>query len=170
MKAAMAFPFHDRTKHLYRDEHRDLFPETQILSDSGLVQISTEEQLTIDSYCALPDKQRRHILKYGGGTMSGNDKGQLVFSLSRTTRKKCLALLKKAVEDFKTGEPWILQPDIGKKYAYEYLDNNDNILQGEGYAKFSGFYGASGLIAKRALFKNYYKVGGSGETVCAIME
>jgi len=168
MKINMALPFHPKTKHHYPDYIRSLFPKTTIVEPNKKIEFENKK-LTYEEYSNLPDKKRKHIFKSASGisVADKDDGGRGVFSLSRTSKKKCYQLLKQASLDYYYGERSIIQPEMNKRYNYSSLQPDNSIKEESGYAKFSGFYGPNGLIAKRALFKNYYKVGGSKETVCA---
>jgi len=166
MKLSMALPFWSYTRNYYNDEIRQLFPLTRVIKDGGTIQFEGKN-IKYEDYLKLPDKKRNHIIKSSSGTSELDDGGKGVFSLKRTTRKKCAAMFKKIILEYHYGERWIIQEEHNQKYSYSYLNENEQIKNKDGYARFSGFYGPDGIITRRVLFKNYYKVGGSASTVCA---
>ena len=169
MKLNMALPFYKRTKQYYPNYIHLLFPETIVIEPNKKIRFENKK-ITYEEYSDLPDRKRKHILKSASGISIPDIEfgGRGVFSLSRTSRKKCLQLFKQALTNYKEGERWVIQPEMNKRYEYKTLKHR-KIIQESGYAKFSGFYGPNGLIARRAFFKNYYKVGGSKETTCAVI-
>ena len=161
----MALPFEKITREYYPDSVRKLFHNTYIIKPDGFIEVDGKK-LNYKEYSKIPDKKRQHIIKLADGRGKNIDGGKSVFSLSRVRKNKCRDLLHTALKDYENNRPWIIQDEIRQNCDYEQL-KDDEIKKENGYAKFSGYYGPSGLISIQAQYKNFYKVSGSNTTACA---
>jgi hypothetical protein len=162
-KAALVLPFWSKTRKYFSDEIRNIINYSVPLLPEGL---ELESGLvSIDEFCNLSRKKRGYYLKYAGSNVSMNWGSREVNRLSILNSDKCRALLKKCIENYNSGEIWLLQKEDTHDDVISYSDRNSNEFQKKFRLKLSSFYGPDNCIGMLAMHRNFYKVHGQNDTV-----
>ena len=162
-KAALVLPFWSKTRNFFSDEIRNIINysvpllPTGLELDSGLV--------SIDEFCNLPRKKRGYYLKYAGSNVSMNWGSREVNRLNILSSDNCRTLLNRCLENFNTGEIWLLQKEDTQDDTISYFDRNSDDVQKQLRLKLSSFYGPGGCVGILAMHRNFYKVHGQNDTV-----
>jgi len=165
-KISLIFPFWEKTRNLYPDHVRDLFPFTSLIEDTLLLEDGT--RLTPEQFSQRKPHERDYYLKYGGTDGTINWGSKAVYHLGKTDWKKCEALLIKAKADYHAGKYWILQKAHHRKEKVTTLKEEALTTQ-ESYGKWSGFYGPDGFLGGYVMTRGFYKVHGQDDTVCRLL-
>ena len=166
-KLPLILPFWDKTRSLFSDEIRDLFPYTSLITPDG-VTLEEGQHVSLDDFFALPRDSRQYFIKYAGSDIAWNWGSKGVYfggSVTQVMAQRLIVLIK---EGFSKQHYWILQKKYAIKEDIGYLDRTGEIKEAEATAKYSGFYGPSGLIAMVNMHRPFYKVHGSDETIVSI--
>jgi len=167
-KISLIFPFHKLTRNFYSDEIRELFPFSSLITPEKIY-LEDDMELTPDEFASLPQSKRKYFLKYAGSDLGINWGSKGVFYLGGLSRIKCREILNKILQGFNQKKYWMIQKAyFTKDNNMEYIDINTNIIKDKAYAKFSGFYGPSGLMGILVMHRTFPKVHGSPETILSI--
>lgn len=165
-KISLMFPFWNKTKHLYTDEIRQIFPFTSQVTEN--LTLENGNQLSIENFSKLEPHRRGYYLKYAGANGVINWGSKAVYHLGKTDWKKCKVLLQNASDGYKNKHYWILQKDHHRKEEVEAVV--DNVLESKDeYGKWSGFYGPKGFMGGYVMYRGFYKVHGQDDTVCKLL-
>jgi hypothetical protein len=164
-KLIYSLPFLKQTSHLFSDDIRDALVYTTVVFPTGFWDINGEF-VSIDEFLKRPPKLRKYYLKYGGCDTSLNWGSRAVFRLDTKMASK---QLQQATEDFKRSRPWIIQPALGEKEDIEYCSREEKSNEFKRFpAKYSTFYGPSGLYAVRSHHRQSTKVHGQPDAVVGL--
>lgn len=165
-KVIYLLPFYRRTRHIFLDEERAIFPYTALIEDDGFYSIS-DQFVPLSSWKNWARKNStRWYLKYGGPSLEKNWGGRAVFRLGGNDTNR---LLQRAVEGTRRGEIWILQEDseLLKRHASDFHFISQGIALPE-HMKISGFYASGRLIGVKIMLREHFKVHGQADTVISI--
>ncbi len=165
-KIPLIFPFWDKTRDLYPDTVREIFPFTSLIEDTLLLE--NGQRLTPEAFSQRKPSDRDYYLKYGGTDGTVNWGSKAVYHLGKTDWKKCQALLSQAKEGYQTGRYWILQRAHHRKEQVTTAKDH-TLATEESYGKWSGFYGPSGFLGGYVMNRSFYKVHGQDDTVCRLL-
>lgn len=163
-KATLVLPFWKKTRDFFSDEIRKIFIYSTPIS-SKMITLEDGREISINDFSNLTQANRRYYVKYAGTDVSENWGSKAVFRLSNESQQKCLERLKNCVSDYSKGKIWILQKEVSEKHNVCYLERcgeekNENLN-----AKYSFFYGSSGLIGGVSSYRKHYKVHGQPDSV-----
>lgn len=164
-KMMLALPFLDETREAFDDNIRDILSHTYPVTADGF-RDADGQWVTIGEFLARSHSKRRYFLKYAGADTNRNWGSRSVY---RLTNNKADALLKHAIEDGTNGLPWIIQPEIAEKENITFFGReSDGIEQTRLTAKYSAFYGPSGLVGLRTMHRNHHNVHGQADTIIGL--
>lgn len=131
--------------------------------------------LTLNQIVAMPQRQRKFVLKYAGDDLSyGCFGGRAVYRLFRISANQVRHLFNMALEQTHRGHPWMLQEADMTYYESEYLDKTTNKLAFHNrlYARNMIFYnkdaqGDVQLIAGMINLRTMWKVSGADDAIIA---
>ena len=162
-KAALVLPFWSKTRKLFSDEIRKIINYSVPLLPEGIKLESGF--VSINDFCNLSRKERGYYLKYAGSNVSMNWGSKEVKRLSILSNDKCLALLKKCLSSYDSGEIWLLQKEDTHDDIISYIDRDSNEFQKKFRLKLSSYYGHYNCIGMLAMHRNFYKVHGQNDTI-----
>lgn len=166
-KLPMIFPFLEKTRGLYPDSVRDLFPYTTLVTPDG-IELEDGRRLTLDEFSRLPRKQRPYYFKYAGSSLALNWGSKGVYYAGMLSRPGMDALKAEILENFNRKNYWILQKKHAIKEDVRFFDRSDGLQKMEATVKFSGFYGPQGLMAVLVMHRPFNKVHGTNQTIVSI--
>jgi len=142
-KIAMLFPFWKKTKHLYSEKIRNMFPFTSLVSN--YLELENGEHMSIEMFSNLEPHKRDYYLKYAGADGKINWGSKAVYNLRKTSKRICEELLHIASYGFHHNHYWILQKAWHRKEKITFIKNS-TLESKEIYSKYSGFYGPRGFM------------------------
>jgi hypothetical protein len=166
-KLPLILPFWDKTRGLFSDEIRDLFPYTSLITPDGMT-LEEGQHVSLDEFFALPRDQKQYILKYSGSDLAWNWGSKGVYFAATLAHSSVNHLKSVIREGFDKHHYWTLQKKHSVKEDISFIDRTGEIKKAQATAKYSGFYGPSGLIAILNMHRPFYKVHGTDETVVSI--
>jgi len=167
-KLPMCMPFDAKTRSWFRDCHRDLFPFTSRVEQSGL-RVNADEVIPFNQYADLPSARRHHYLKYAGLDTTRNFGSISVHALSEMEKPQLQSLFAEVTMDIDRGEPWILQTSV-MEHAFVEFVNPDGLRQTELMStRLSSFHGPSGQLAELMLAAPHNTVHGMSQTVVSLV-
>jgi len=166
-KLPIMLPFWQKTKHLYPDEVREIFPFTSLVEEEYLT-LEDGSKPTFDEFSKYSSTRRDYYLKYAGPNEQRNWGSKSVYSLSRCTKETCRELLQKASDDGKTRNFWIIQKG---EYMKEHVNRQQDESSGglDLHSRYSGFYGPDGFMSGIVFNRNFYKVHGQADTIIRLL-
>ena len=167
-KILMALPFWSKTRDAFDDEVRDLFPHTSIIEAGGVV-LADGERVTLEAFCAIPQRKREYYIKYAGTDVSINWGSKGVYLASTLSGPKCRALVEGVLADREHGRYWILQEAVRHPEPVVAFGRDGELLETDAYSKLSGFYGPDGLLAIWVMSLRSHKVHGSEDTILSLV-
>ena len=167
-KILMAWPFWHKTRDAFDDEVRNLFPHTSVIEPDGVV-LANGEQVTIDEFCAIPKRQRKYYLKYGGADLAINWGSRGVHHAKMLSKPKCREMMDRILADRQRRRYWILQESVRHAESVVAFGRDQETIESVAYAKFSGFYGPSGLMAIMVMHLRSHKVHGTADTILSLV-
>lgn len=159
-KVIYLLPFYRKTRDLFSDDIRQLFPFTTIIEDGGFIDID-DRFVSIEEFVKRPSREKLYYLKYGGPDTNRNWGSRSVYRLDKTDSRK---LLSKANELSQKGEIWLLQKDVSKLKSFKLTDDLESILKEKMTIKISGFYGMSEMFGVKVMARHFFKVHGQKDT------
>ncbi|PTN39058.1 hypothetical protein [Desulfonatronum sp. SC1] len=166
-KVPLVLPFWEKTRAQYPDAVRDIFPYTTLVTPDRF-QLEDGSRVTLEEFFRLPRGERQYFLKYAGSDISRNWGSKAVYSAAALTRGMIDQLQAEILDGFARNQYWILQKGYSRKETVTYLERDGEAREVEATAKFSGFYGPSGLIAILNMHRPFYKVHGSERTIVSL--
>lgn len=167
-KLIMALPFWRQTRDAYTDAVRSVFPYTTVIEPSG-IELEDGSRIAIDEFCERPGKQRDYYIKYAGTDIAINWGSKAVFLASSGSRVQCHQLMEQVEKDWRQGRYWVLQTAQRKSDRVPVVNRQGKTYELEGYAKYSAFYGPTGLLGILVMHKNFQKVHGSEGTAMSVV-
>jgi hypothetical protein len=167
-KIILAWPFWKLTRDAYPDAVREILPYTTVISPEGM-ELEDGSWVGIDDFCERPPKLRNYYVKYAGTDISLNWGSKGVYLASSGSKAQCKELMKGILKDWTMDRRWVLQSAYRLREKVGVLDREEHEYFLDGYAKYSGFYGPSGLLGIIVMHKNFQKVHGSAETVMSLV-
>lgn len=162
-KAIYLLPFYRKTRDLFSDKVRSLFPFTSIIENNGFYD-KDGVFITIDKFVSRAPKDRKYYLKYGGPDTNRNWGSRSVYRLSGND---CGILLRNAMEKAKEGEIWLIQEDESKTTSAVSISNDlgNLIFSKRLNIKLSCFYGKDDLpMGIKVMGRHHFKVHGQKDT------
>jgi hypothetical protein len=164
-KMILCLPFLDGTKDEFSDEIREVLAYTYPISPRGFRDLDGQ-WVAIESFLNRPPKHRRYFLKYGGCDTTLNWGSRAVFRLDSN---EAPGLIEVALRDTEAGRPWVIQPDVSSKenvmfYSRQSSEPASKTLT----AKYSAFYGPSGLVGIRTHHRQSTKVHGQVDAIVGL--
>ena len=167
-KILMAWPFWHRTRDVFDDEVRDLFPHTNLIEPDG-VTLADGERVTLDQFCAIPARKRNYYIKYAGTDSSINWGSRGVYLASTYSKRKCREMMDRILADGERQRFWIIQEAIRHAEPVVALGRDGELIETDAYSKISGFYGPNGLMAIWVMHLRSHKVHGSADTILSLV-
>ncbi|RQD77923.1 hypothetical protein [Desulfonatronospira sp. MSAO_Bac3] len=166
-KIPLIFPFWEKTRDMYPDEIREIFPYTTLVDPENIV-LEDGERMDIHEFLQLPRKRRDYFLKYAGCDLDANWGSKGVYSMQAMTGNTAGRIKSLLTEGYKHNRYWILQKSYSVKEDIAYLDRSSGLQETTATAKYSGFYGPCGLMGILVMHRPFYKVHGAGDTIVSI--
>lgn len=164
-KMILCLPFFDETKNEFSDEIRDILAYTYPVSPSGF-RDSNGEWVTIEAFLKRKPHSRKYFLKYGGCDTTINWGSRSVYRLDSESAPEHF---EQAVRDYRNDRPWVIQPDLSNKEKITYFAREScEPKSGTLTAKYSTFYGPTGLLSVRTHHRQSTKVHGQADAVVGL--
>lgn len=164
-KMMLCLPFLVETRDLFDDAIRNILTYSYPVSAAGFRDVDGS-WVTIEEFLGRTPARRRYFLKYAGSDTNRNWGSRAVRRLNRNTAAE---ILRAAVAEAENGYPWIIQPEISEKELVDFFDRDSNTLMRERKtAKYSAFYGPSGLVGLRTMHRLHQNVHGQEDTVVGL--
>jgi hypothetical protein len=167
-KVIMAWPFWSVTRDAFTDAMRALLPYTSLIDHDGIV-TADGEALSFADYLELPPSRKNAFIKYAGTDVGINWGSRAVYRADTLSRGQRADLLDRIQNDHRVGRYWVLQEALQQKDTIAYWTRTGDIEQMEANAKWSAFYGPTGLMGLLAFHQAAHKVHGGTATVCTVM-
>jgi hypothetical protein len=166
-KMIYILPFWEKTRRLYPDRIRDLFPWTQLIRPEGFT-LEDGTQMNLESFCRLSQKNRDYYIKYAGSDLSINWGSKGVYRASSFSDSGLKFFLTDISNQYHEKRYWILQKAYHRREDSEYIARNGDISSMRVYTKISGFYGPAGLLGMLVMQRPFNKVHGTEETIVSL--
>jgi hypothetical protein len=168
-KIATVFPFWSKSSQYYRDEIREMFPHTQLITPQGFC-LEDGTWTSIDQFCRRSQKQRNYYVKYAGSDLDLNWGSKGVHFLSMYSRVKCEELFGEILKGHHLRKYWIIQKAHHVNDRAGYFTRDGELLEADLHVKFSGFYGPDGLMGILVMLRPFSKVHGAMNTVLTVCQ
>ena len=162
-KAALVLPFWSKTKNYFSNEIRNIINYSVPLLPTG-IELETGT-ISINDFSNLPGSKRSYYLKYAGSNVSKNWGSRNVYRLSKFGSENCRNFLYKCLENFNSGEIWLIQKEDKQDDIIDYFDRDFSEKQKKLRLKLSCFYGPSACIGILAMHRASNKVHGQNDSV-----
>ena len=166
-KIIYIFPFWHKTKHYYSDQIRDMFPYTQLITPDGFA-LEDGTNISIEDFCKRSQKQRNYYIKYAGSDLAIKWGSKGVYFAESFSRIKCKELIDNIIKKYDTKRYWLIQKGYRVEEMVRHISRDNDIKASKAYSKFSGFYGANGLMGILVMQLAFHKVHGTEETIVSI--
>jgi hypothetical protein len=163
-KMIYMLPFWEKTRGLYPDSSRSLFPYTQLIRPEGLC-LADGSWIDLESFCRLSRNNRAYYIKFAGCDLSINWGSKAVYQASSFSVQTLKNFMDRIVEDFGRNRFWIIQEARHRVEESGYFTREGDEVRERVYTKFSGFYGPEGLLGILVMQRPFHKVHGSEETI-----
>ena len=167
-KLPLAFPFWDVTRDRFDDDIRQCLLYTYPVTADGF-RLLGGEWMSVENFSRQDRSKRAYFLKYAGCDIAINWGARAVFSLRRMGQDECLRRLRAAATDYNRGRPWIIQEGEETQETVSFYARQGGVAEKRMTAKFSGFFGPSGLLGGMSQHRSFYKVHGQDETVVSVI-
>jgi hypothetical protein len=166
-KLCLTLPFAERTRQLYTDEARSIFPYAALITPEGFA-LEDERFVTLDEFAELPQTARNYFFKYAGSDPFINNGSRGVFFASTYSREKCRSFLHDIASRYSRREYWMIQKAHTQKDSVQVLHRDGRVEAQKVYSKFSCFYGPEGLLGIMVMQRPFFKVHGNPDTIVSI--
>lgn len=166
-KIPQILPFWEKTRSLYSDRVRDLFPYTALVTPAG-VRMEDGTTVGVDEFCRMPAAKRTFFLKYASSDLTLCSRGKGVFYAKTWSRGKLRAFFDEILAGWDKGKYWILQTAHLPHARATYLTRHGELAEAKVHSKISTFYGPDGLMGILLMQRPFYKVHGTLETITTI--
>jgi hypothetical protein len=164
-KMILCLPFLDETAAEFSDDIRELLTYTYPVSAKGF-RDANGEWVTIKAFLQRQPHDRKYFLKYGGCDTTINWGSRGVYRLDS---EKASSFLSQAAKDYAADRPWVIQPDLSNKEKITYFFRDSEQPKTETLtAKYSSFYGPTGLLGVRTHHRRSTKVHGQSDAIVGL--
>ncbi len=164
-KVLVILPFEPRSREFFTDEERALFPEAYLIRPDFIPEIEGEKLESWKDLARLSGSARQWVLKYAGSDSRRRGGAAEVWSLDskNSSRADVVSLMMRALMDWETGDPWIIQRKVKRKFPITYLGLDGALHDDEMYARITPMYNLGDdprLIGVTANLRRMWKVHG----------
>ena len=164
-KMMLCLPFLEETMAEFDDSIREILVYSYPVTGAGFRDVDGH-WVTIEAFLARRPSERRYFLKYAGSDTNRNWGSR---GVHRLNNNKAESILKSAVADAQQGLPWLIQPEISEKETVRFYSRAiDEVASSSITAKYSTFYGPSGMVGLRTMHRNHHNVHGQRDTVIGL--
>jgi hypothetical protein len=160
-KVIYALPFHRRTRCLFSDEIRELFPFTTVVEEDGFFD-KNDNFIPLEDFDKWARDTGVHYLKYGGPELEINWGSRGVLRLSKGGHLEHLKEAGRLARN--RGQVWLIQEDVSRRVPASLSDSLGRILETGDHVKLSAFYGPSVALGAKVMARRHFKVHGQGDT------